>query len=293
MLQQQFCYGFFKGGKGQLTFLKYNGIFGAGKYHNFQFFFKCTLLDVFYVVFFCRVEECGGKVTTAIGWLSSPGYPDVKHRNINCTWDITAPDGELVVLTVTDLQIDIVLPKEEGCRLDWLAVGFTNTSEKNVTMCHPDDKNRNITAPSNFMQLFYFSSCQNVEGFNVTLSTKDATTTTTGQQTPTEPTTPPTEPTTTLPPTSEETTTTATVPTIFTERTPTEPTATPQTTTDETSTGNVPRTSTEPTPTPTGPTPTPTEPTTTPPSEETSTGNVPTTTTEPTSNTHRTDTNTQ
>uniref|UniRef100_UPI00358E0091 salivary glue protein Sgs-3-like n=1 Tax=Myxine glutinosa TaxID=7769 RepID=UPI00358E0091 len=196
--------------------------------------------------------SCGGTFS-AEGWLSSPGYPVIKHRDINCTWDITAPVGERVVLTVTDLQIDFVPRNEDVCTLDWLAVGFTKTTTRNITMCHSKHKNRTITAPSSFMRLFFFSSCQNVEGFNVTLSTKRDEETSTG-----------TEPTTSTEPAP----------------TPTEPTRTPPPSTEETSTGTGPTTSTELTPTPTEPTPTPTEPTPTP-TESTPTSTEPTRTLPP------------
>uniref|UniRef100_UPI00358F80E0 uncharacterized protein n=1 Tax=Myxine glutinosa TaxID=7769 RepID=UPI00358F80E0 len=109
---------------------------------------------------------CGGKVR-AEGWLSSPGYSQNMYLYMDCVWDIEAPLGHVVVLTVVDLNYYYYYSSSSQCNWAWLAVGYNQTSQRDVTMCRYSDVGRTIVSPSNMMRLFY-----HVIPFNVTLSSQ-------------------------------------------------------------------------------------------------------------------------
>uniref|UniRef100_UPI00358EC556 fibronectin-like isoform X1 n=1 Tax=Myxine glutinosa TaxID=7769 RepID=UPI00358EC556 len=115
---------------------------------------------------------CGGKVR-AEGWLSSPGYPQYIYSNTDCVWDIEAPLGHVVFLTVVDLNSSYILSSQ--CNWAWLAVGYNRTSQRDITMCQRSDIGRTIVSPSNTLRVFYqtTSSYNRMRRFNVTLSSQD------------------------------------------------------------------------------------------------------------------------
>ncbi|XP_062813404.1 procollagen C-endopeptidase enhancer 1 [Anolis carolinensis] len=61
---------------------------------------------------------CGGEHTGDTGYIASPGFPDPYPPGQTCTWTITVPEGQVVMLSfrVFDLEPDPV------CRYDWLEV---------------------------------------------------------------------------------------------------------------------------------------------------------------------------
>ena len=118
--------------------------------------------------------SCGGRVQAG-GWLSSPGYPQYIGSNIDCVWDIEAPLGHVVLLTVVDLYSY----SNSRCNRGWVAVGYTQTSQRDITMCHYSDVGRTIISPSNMMRVFYHKSSSYgtywISRFNVTLSSQGTT----------------------------------------------------------------------------------------------------------------------
>uniref|UniRef100_A0A8C4NG47 Uncharacterized protein n=1 Tax=Eptatretus burgeri TaxID=7764 RepID=A0A8C4NG47_EPTBU len=114
---------------------------------------------------------CGGRVRTG-RWLSSPGYPQYIYSNIDCVWDIEAPLGHVVSLTVVDLDYY----SNSWCYRGWLAVRYNHTSQRDITMCRYSDVGRTIISPSNTMRIFYHSTYYyGTERFNVTLSSQETT----------------------------------------------------------------------------------------------------------------------
>uniref|UniRef100_UPI00358E62E2 cubilin-like n=1 Tax=Myxine glutinosa TaxID=7769 RepID=UPI00358E62E2 len=114
---------------------------------------------------------CGGQVR-AEGWLSSPGYPQYIYSNMDCVWDIEAPLGHVVLLTVVDLHY-YYYSSSSRCYGSWLAVGYNQTSQGDITMCRYSDVGRTIVSPSNTMRVFYHkSSYYRTRRFNVTLSSQ-------------------------------------------------------------------------------------------------------------------------
>uniref|UniRef100_UPI00358E89EB uncharacterized protein n=1 Tax=Myxine glutinosa TaxID=7769 RepID=UPI00358E89EB len=114
---------------------------------------------------------CGGKLR-AEGWLSSPGYPQYIYSNTDCVWDIEAPLGHVVFLTVVDLNDDYNYSPSQ-CNSAWLAVGYNRTSQRDITMCHRSDIGRTIESPSNTLRVFYQTSVYSrMRRFNVTLSSQ-------------------------------------------------------------------------------------------------------------------------
>uniref|UniRef100_UPI00358F8946 receptor-type tyrosine-protein phosphatase eta-like n=1 Tax=Myxine glutinosa TaxID=7769 RepID=UPI00358F8946 len=115
---------------------------------------------------------CGGKLR-AEGWLSSPGYPQYIASTTDCVWDIEAPLGHVVFLTVVDLNYYYNYSPLQ-CNWAWLAVGYNQTSQRDITMCHHSDVGRTIESPSNTLRVFYQTSSDNrMRRFNVTLSSQD------------------------------------------------------------------------------------------------------------------------
>uniref|UniRef100_UPI00358E18B5 tenascin-like isoform X2 n=1 Tax=Myxine glutinosa TaxID=7769 RepID=UPI00358E18B5 len=109
---------------------------------------------------------CAGKVR-AEGWISS-GYPLNMYLNTDCVWDIEAPLGHIVVLTVVDLNYYYYYSSSQ-CYRTWLAVGYNQTSDRDVTMCRYSDVGRRIISTTNTLRLFYHAI-----PFNVTLSSQEA-----------------------------------------------------------------------------------------------------------------------
>ena len=103
----------------------------------------------------------------AEGWIISPGFPFSYENNMDCVWDVRAPEGHVVVLTVVNLDLE----DPNNCPYDWLGVAYTNTMQQEIKMCQPQNIGRIITSRSNFMRIFFHSDViVTRRGFNVTLS---------------------------------------------------------------------------------------------------------------------------
>src|SRR5690349_3427276 len=57
---------------------------------------------------------CGGIFTSDSGVISSPGYPKPYDGERNCEFDISAPQGKVIVLEVQDFDIEA----HSGCDFD-------------------------------------------------------------------------------------------------------------------------------------------------------------------------------
>uniref|UniRef100_UPI00358E8899 adhesion G-protein coupled receptor G6-like n=1 Tax=Myxine glutinosa TaxID=7769 RepID=UPI00358E8899 len=114
-------------------------------------------------------QSCGGNLW-AEGSLVSPGFPFSYENNMDCVWDVRAPDGHVVVLTVVNLDLE----DPYNCPFDWLSVAYTNTTQREITMCQPHNIGRIITSSSNFMRIYFHTDGSVTRrGFNITLSAQD------------------------------------------------------------------------------------------------------------------------
>uniref|UniRef100_A0A8C4RBG3 Mucin-like protein n=1 Tax=Eptatretus burgeri TaxID=7764 RepID=A0A8C4RBG3_EPTBU len=114
-------------------------------------------------------ESCGGNLS-ADGWLTSPGYPHFYEGNVDCLWDVTAPAGNVVALSVMDFDLYDV----DSCWNSWLGLGYLQTSQREITMCHATDEGRTFVSASNFLRiLFHTTTFETRRGFNVTWKTQD------------------------------------------------------------------------------------------------------------------------
>ena len=114
---------------------------------------------------------CGGHLP-ANGWLSSPSYPHRHDGGLDCVWDVTAPPGHLVFLTVVDLDLYI----SSLCYYEYLVVGNTQTWQRNITMCHASNVERTIISASNVLWVFYHTTYSSMKrGFNITFTSQGKT----------------------------------------------------------------------------------------------------------------------
>ncbi|XP_063047392.1 uncharacterized protein LOC134441135 [Engraulis encrasicolus] len=74
---------------------------------------------------------CGGDLSGS-GTFSSPYYPNYYHGNAYCVWRLSAPSGQRVLLTFTDLELD------RCCSCDYITVhdGPSTGSRQLVKICH-------------------------------------------------------------------------------------------------------------------------------------------------------------
>ncbi|XP_062392903.1 procollagen C-endopeptidase enhancer a [Sardina pilchardus] len=79
------------------------------------------------------VFHCGGNVDGDTGFVGSEGFPAFYKHDSKCTWYITVPEGNVVILTfrIFDLEADSL------CRYDYLDVynGHSNLVEKLGRFC--------------------------------------------------------------------------------------------------------------------------------------------------------------
>lgn len=96
--------------------------------------------------YFPRPKNCQFHVTTDVGVINSPGYPDGYPDNINCTWILKAKPGRIIRFVTAMIsigpstecdsdfvQISSVLNNNVLCGFPQPRTIYTQTSEANVT----------------------------------------------------------------------------------------------------------------------------------------------------------------
>lgn len=63
-------------------------------------------------------SDCGGVLNEQNGEITSPGYPSSYPLNKQCTWVISAPDGESIELLFREFELE----KHSNCRYDYLEI---------------------------------------------------------------------------------------------------------------------------------------------------------------------------
>lgn len=79
------------------------------------------------------VFYCGGDLVTDSGFVGSEGFPTFYKPNSKCTWRITVPEGNVVVLTFRIFDLEA----HSQCRYDYLDVynGHSNLVQKLGRFC--------------------------------------------------------------------------------------------------------------------------------------------------------------
>ena len=61
---------------------------------------------------------CGNDLIDTTGVITSPGFPDNYPHQRECTWTITAPEGNQILLNVTDFNLE----SHYNCQYDYLEI---------------------------------------------------------------------------------------------------------------------------------------------------------------------------
>jgi hypothetical protein len=109
------------------------------------------------------VKNCGSNQTGLAGLIQSPNYPNAYNNNANCVWNINAPAGNYITLSITSLWL-------EPC-CDFLFVlspqtcsNFVTNNKRLTGRTAPNI----ITVPQNSVQLVFISDSSVVyPGFEI------------------------------------------------------------------------------------------------------------------------------
>ncbi|KAL2082908.1 hypothetical protein ACEWY4_020681 [Coilia grayii] len=95
--------------------------------------------------------HCGGYLSGA-GSFSSPYYPNYYHENAHCSWRLSAPSGQRILLTFSDLEL------ERCCTCDYITVydGPTTGYSKLGQLCHNSSVNT-FHSSSNYLTVVFRS----------------------------------------------------------------------------------------------------------------------------------------
>ncbi|NP_001082711.1 uncharacterized protein LOC398671 precursor [Xenopus laevis] len=76
---------------------------------------------------------CGGDITGDSGFIGSEGFPNYYPPNKKCVWNITVPDGHVVMLTFRLLDMEA----DPSCRYDYLNIynGHFETGQRLARVC--------------------------------------------------------------------------------------------------------------------------------------------------------------
>ena len=80
-----------------------------------------------------RFDECGGYFSTANGTVTSPSYPDNYPGNADCTYTISQPNGNVILLNFLSMDIE----DDTSCSYDYLEIrdGLSDTSTLLDKLC--------------------------------------------------------------------------------------------------------------------------------------------------------------
>ena len=89
-----------------------------------------------------RMGACGGNFTTPSGILTSPSYPENYPNNAECIYTISQPNGTVINLSVTDLEVDNYRDSffsfnsyyydDDTCQTDYLEIRDGSTQESTL-----------------------------------------------------------------------------------------------------------------------------------------------------------------
>ncbi|XP_078621462.1 procollagen C-endopeptidase enhancer 2-like [Branchiostoma floridae x Branchiostoma japonicum] len=90
-----------------------------------------TTLTIFLLSFLtypATSTECGGSLTSQHGVITSPDYPAPYPADTDCTWNITVPRGQVVLLTFDRIDLNPFPDAPEKCYLHKIEV-YNGTDE--------------------------------------------------------------------------------------------------------------------------------------------------------------------
>lgn len=89
----------------------------------------------FSLSFLASVEECGGYLNLPYGTISSPNYPNLYPHSRTCRWNIIAPLGRRVTLTINDLRLEG--QGSTSCNFDYVEIynGIVTNSPRLERLC--------------------------------------------------------------------------------------------------------------------------------------------------------------
>ncbi|KAK7092469.1 low-density lipoprotein receptor 2-like [Littorina saxatilis] len=80
--------------------------------------FVVLCLTLYQIVLKCKVEACGGNLTSLTGTVQSPNFPNNYTNGLSCVYVIKAPDGYRVTLNFTSFDVEAV----PNCLSDFVEV---------------------------------------------------------------------------------------------------------------------------------------------------------------------------
>ncbi|KAL7861400.1 hypothetical protein SRHO_G00128410 [Serrasalmus rhombeus] len=95
---------------------------------------------------------CGGHLFDS-GSISSPYYPNYYHDNAYCVWQLSAPAGQRIFLSLVDLEL------QHCCNCDYINVydGSSTASSLLGKLCYNDTTLRDFRSSSSYMTVLFRS----------------------------------------------------------------------------------------------------------------------------------------
>lgn len=109
---------------------------------------------------------CGGTLTSYMGSISSPNFPDTYSENALCTWRIVISEGSKVQMVFTDLDME----SDFDCRYDYVEIydGKDPTARALGRYCDSTRHPLEMQTSTNFAFVRFRSDASNAgRGFNM------------------------------------------------------------------------------------------------------------------------------
>nr|XP_044991063.1 cubilin [Jaculus jaculus] len=109
----------------------------------------------FRLKFKSSTEVCGRDLQGATGTFTSPNYPNPNPHARICEWRITVPEGRRIILTFTNLRLEV----HPSCDNEHLLVfnGIRSNSPQLAKLCSSMNVNNEIKSSGNTMKVVYFT----------------------------------------------------------------------------------------------------------------------------------------
>ncbi|XP_052250988.1 deleted in malignant brain tumors 1 protein-like isoform X4 [Dreissena polymorpha] len=111
-------------------------------------------------------QECGGVLTDAFGVITSPNYPSNYNRQVQCTWDINAPEDYRINVNFRDFALE----HHSNCNHDYLELfNGPNASYPSFGKFCGTAQPSGFQSQSNSVRIvFSTDSSDSARGFNLT-----------------------------------------------------------------------------------------------------------------------------
>uniref|UniRef100_A0A8C6W9S3 Cubilin n=1 Tax=Nannospalax galili TaxID=1026970 RepID=A0A8C6W9S3_NANGA len=100
-------------------------------------------------------EVCGAELQGPTGTFTSPNYPNPNPHARFCEWMITVPEGRRVILTFTNLRLDI----NPSCDNEYLTIfnGIRSNSPRIQKLCARVNVSNEVKSSGNTMRVVFFT----------------------------------------------------------------------------------------------------------------------------------------